>query len=291
MRAPLSLLAVAGLLFTHAEEGGVSPALQALVDTERAFAQSAVQKGIRDSFLEYFADDAISITPAPKPAKPELQSRPSRPFSELELTWEPRTGDIAASGELGWLTGPSTFINHTASPPQPRYGNYLSIWRRQPAGQWRVLIDIGCQVPEAAAFAPGFMPLALPHRWTSGGGSVAAAETLTAAERSLNGALARGAAARAYAVVLADHARLHRQRVAPSVGREAIVSRLEQQGDARTSAESTATHAADSGDLGYSYGRYDVARTPAEHGAYLRVWSRDSSGRWWLMADVTEPDP
>ena len=75
---------------------------------------------------------------------------------EHELTWEPRTGDVAASGELGWLTGPSTFIDRTDPKAQPRYGNYLSVWRRQPGGAWRVFIDVGADAPQPVPFAPGF---------------------------------------------------------------------------------------------------------------------------------------
>ena len=85
------------------------------MNAERAFAKAATQKGIRDAFLEFFADDAIAFSPKPVSATERLRSRPSRPFSELELTWEPRTGDVASSGELGWLTGPSTFIDHTTA--------------------------------------------------------------------------------------------------------------------------------------------------------------------------------
>src|SRR5215208_2397424 len=206
----LSLLGTVLIGHAHAQSDHLSPALHSLVETERAFAQSAARKGIRDSFLEFFADDAIALTPEPKPAKESLQSRPARPFSELELTWEPRTGDVASSGDLGWLTGPSTFIDHTAAAPQPRYGNYLSIWRRQPAGEWRVLIDVGCRVPEPAAFATGFVPLALPQRW-AGGDRGGASEALTAADRSLNAGLAHDGVANAYAHVLAEDARLHRQ--------------------------------------------------------------------------------
>jgi ketosteroid isomerase-like protein len=45
----------------------------------------------------------------------------------------------------------------------------------------------------------------------------------------------------------------------------------------------------ESGDLGYSYGLYDVRGEPPERGAYVRVWARDAGGRWWLVAEVTEP--
>jgi ketosteroid isomerase-like protein len=284
----LSLLGAVLLAHTQAKRIETSAALQSLVETERAFAQTAAREGIRDSFLAYFADDAIALTPEPKPAKQGLQSRPGRPFSELELTWEPRTGDVASSGELGWLTGPSTFIDRTAPAPQPRYGNYLSIWRRQPAGEWRVLIDVGCRVPEPAAFAPGFVPLSLPQRWT-GGDPARATEALTAADHSLNAALAHDGVANAYAHVLADAARLHRQTHIPRTSRLAIVAWLEQQRVRKISARSGSVATAASGDLGYSYGRYESSEEPVEHGAYLRVWARDAAGRWWLMVDVTEP--
>src|SRR6476660_10209805 len=92
-----------------------SAALDAMVNAERAFARTATQKGIRDSFLEFFAEDAIAFNPAPVSATERLRSRPGRPFSDYELRWEPRTGDVAARGELGWLTGPSTFIDHTSA--------------------------------------------------------------------------------------------------------------------------------------------------------------------------------
>jgi hypothetical protein len=121
---PVSILASLLLAAPRADsgDGDISRALDTLVDTERAFARTAREKGIRDSFLEYFADEAIALGPPAAPAKDALRSRPARPFSELELTWEPRTGDVAAAGDLGWLTGPSTFINHSAAAAQPRCG-------------------------------------------------------------------------------------------------------------------------------------------------------------------------
>lgn len=298
---PMSLAAALLGSGFQASTGALPPALDSLVEAERAFARAAVQNGIRDSFLEYFADDALALTPEPQPAKDRLRTRPARPFSELELTWEPRTGDVAAAGDLGWLTGPSTFIDHTASPPRVQHGNYLSIWRRQPDGQWRVFLDVGCQVPQVPEFADGFTRLGLADRWT-GGDRETATEGPTAADRALNASLARDGVAAAYGAVLAANARLHRQGRLPLVGREAIVAWIERDAaspsppDGRrhdpvggASAETTAAAAAASGDLGYSYGTYDLRGTPAERGAYVRVWARDAGGRWWLMAEVTDP--
>jgi hypothetical protein len=39
------------------------------------------------------------------PAKDQIRANPDPP-ADLQLIWEPRFGDIAASGDLGYLTGP-----------------------------------------------------------------------------------------------------------------------------------------------------------------------------------------
>jgi hypothetical protein len=82
---------------------------------------------------------------------------------------------------------------------------------------------------------------------------------------------------------------LHRQRMLPLVRRDAIPAWIErnQPLSGGAWAEMRAAAAAESSDLGYSYGSYDVRGEPPERGAYVRVWARDAG--WWLMAAVTEP--
>ncbi|PYM05340.1 MAG: hypothetical protein DMD82_11400, partial [Candidatus Rokuibacteriota bacterium] len=57
---------------------GAAPAtdpLDSLVASERAFAAMSVQKGMRDAFLEFLADDAIIFRPLPVIGKPIWQAR------------------------------------------------------------------------------------------------------------------------------------------------------------------------------------------------------------------------
>ena len=165
----LSAIVVASLVTAFVTGQEAMPRdLIAMADTERAFARAATVKGWRDAFLEFFADDAVAIGSKATPAKEGLLKQPSTPFSDFELVWEPRLGDVAASGELGWLTGPSIATNHTVKDAKPRYGCYLSLWRKQPDGQWRVLIDVGANAPEAVPFAPGFTRMPFGARYTGG---------------------------------------------------------------------------------------------------------------------------
>lgn len=261
---------------------GASDELRTLVEAERSFAQTAARQGIRDAFLEYFAPDSVALVPHPRSAIALLRERQSRPPAEEELTWEPRTGDVAESGELGWLTGPSTYIDRRAAAP-PRYGNYLSIWRRKSGGPWRVYLDFGTRIPAPAPFDAGFAPARLPRRYASGGNGAADGVSLADADAAMNARIGWDGLAKAYAPAVApDRSRLHRQGVMPQVGRAAIAAWLEQH-NARWSFKTAATGAARSGDLGYSYGSYGAGRY---RGGYVRIWARDASGRWWLMADA-----
>jgi ketosteroid isomerase-like protein len=284
-----SILACGLLLVTTLvpRQQAIPADLQALVDTERDFARTATVKGLRDSFLDYFADDAIALVPAAESAKARLRAQPVQPFSEIEIIWEPRLGDVAASNDIGWLTGPSTIVNHASGQPIPRLGNYLSVWRRQPDGRWRVFIDVGANVPEHPAFAPGFTRTPFGAKYAGPGDKASATRSLAEADRSFNERLASGAAT-AYAERTTAASRLHRPGARSVVGKDAIAAWISASSPS-ISAVFTSAEAAQSGEIGYSYGLYEVQGGTPEKGAYLRVWTRDAAGTWFVIADVTQP--
>lgn len=283
MRLHTIIAALVALVLGPHGQATIPAPLEEMASAERAFAAAARAKGIRDAFLEFFSDDAIALEPGPVSAKARLLKQPSAPFSERELVWEPRTGDVASSGELGWLTGPSTFINHGSPEKTPRFGNYLSVWRRQPNGLWRVFIDVGTNLPAPAAFAPGFTRFPLESRYAGTEDPASATRTLLAADRDLNAGLASNRST-AYAERLAEAARLHRNGAVPIVGSAAIVESLGRN-PSPWSGETGTAEAARSGDLGYSYGTYSP-RPSAPRAAYLRIWERDARARWKVVVDV-----
>src|SRR5262249_36175805 len=113
----------------------VDPNLSALADTERAFAKLGAEKGVRASFMQYFAPDGIWSTPHPNHTVEELKKRPTTtgPLPR-KLEWAPVYGDIARSGELGYDMGPTRVTDLTPAKEAPHYGSFFSIWRKQPDG-------------------------------------------------------------------------------------------------------------------------------------------------------------
>lgn len=279
------VIALLSWLFGPVPEQVLPPALRAMIDTEREFARTATVKGIRDAFLDFFAEDSIDLGAQPGRAKDAIRKRPPQPFTVHELVWEPRVGDVADSGELGWLSGPSTYVNRADATPEPQYGNYLSIWRRQPDGTWRVFIDMGTHAPAPVAFAPGFVRIASASRFVASRDVRDAELALADSDRLLNTAAATEGLAVACARHFLAEARLQREGMSPIVGREAIALWF------KTHASSffgrtLRGESARSGDLGYTFGSY---RQAGETGSYLRLWSRDAGGRWWVVVDVAQP--
>jgi ketosteroid isomerase-like protein len=287
-RRPLAALALFGLVLLGASTS-VPPALSTLVETERDFAATCRKIGMRDSFLQFFADDALFFVPNPVNAKEQLSKRPSVPFAQRQLTWEPRLGDVAASGELGWLTGPSQLLVPDASKPDaaPQNQVYLSVWRKRSPGDWKVIIDIGVAQLSAALFAPGFQRFAMPDRYTGPGGKADATAKLEAADKALNERAAKSMAD-GYAPALMDSSRLHRDDIPPVSGLAAIREYFRSQpgGFAGTFAKA---EAAESGDFGYTYGSYRMkgdAPDKARSGPYVRMWERRADGTWFLAVEV-----
>lgn len=282
----LSLL-VSGL--TLSAQQPISNALQSLVDAEQDFARLATTRGIRDSFLEFFTEDSIALVPGPQSAVERLKGQPARPFSEQSLEWEPRAGDIAASLDFGWLTGPSIFTDRVsggAANGAPRYGNYLSIWRRTSAWRWKVYIDVGSDAPSPVTFAPGFVQMALPSRYTFGA-EPSDANSIVEVDKALNAGVASAGVSEAMATVLAAESRVHRKGALPHVGRANILEFFQGLDPAsqRPACTTGGSGAARSSDLGYSYGLCTAPGASAPT-SYLRVWARDASARWWLVIDA-----
>jgi ketosteroid isomerase-like protein len=260
--------------------------LDEMVRTEQRFAARAKAVGWKSAFLEYFADDAVGFDgERTVSAKGQFRAQPDPP-KELQLIWEPRYGDISASGDLGYLTGPVQSINAARDSGQPRDSIYASIWKRESDGTFKVVMDMGVPTPGVVSFPKGFTRA--PHVESKAGtaSNDAATRSLRDADAALTGA-ARSGQADAYRTRLATGARLHRPGVMPLVGDKAILAWLASQ-PAYASGESRFAETAASGDLGYTWGHYAMDGT-LERGFYVRAWTRGRDGMWRVALDVLQP--
>jgi len=262
-------------------------ALGSLVDAELAFANMGLQRGVRAAFLAHFAPDGVVFEPAPTRLREAWSARPAPadPLA-LRLEWKPAQAGVSRSHDLGYTTGPFTAWD-AAHPERKRQGVFFSVWQRNAAGRWEVVLDAGIGTPGIVDFAElGAAPR--PRFRGRARNSVERARVL-ALETAAG---ATGLTPTGYARLLADDARLHRDGVAPLASRPRVAPEVAAQMarvvwtplDARVSA---------AGDLAYTYGRYrQTDRAQALHdGYYVHLWLRDASGRWRLAYDIALPAP
>jgi ketosteroid isomerase-like protein len=280
-------IALSALTSIPAMQDMISPALLKLADTERAFARRARETTVRQAFIDFFADESIAFEPDPVPAREALRKRTTPQPAGFELHWEPRLGDIAASGDLGYLTGPAEYIN----PGKPNtYTCYFSVWKRQPDGEFRVILDVGISTKEKAPFAPGFVRSAAVASWKGTEPRERAEASLLAADKTLAAAIAGKGASVAFRSVMHPSSRLNRNGLLPMT-RDAAVDWLARE-VTEMSSEPLKVETAASGDLGYTWGKYTAKGPTSSIGSYyIRVWTRKADGSWQLVSDITTPPP
>lgn len=115
-------------------------ALQKLVDTEKAFAKTAEQKGTKAAFLEFLSDDAITFNPTETDGKSFWENQPQ---SDSWLSWSPDWADVSADGNFGYTTGGWSFYPKGKKGEATAFGEYLTIWKKQPDGNFKAILDIG----------------------------------------------------------------------------------------------------------------------------------------------------
>jgi ketosteroid isomerase-like protein len=262
-------------------------ALSQMLEAERAFAARALVVGWKAAFLEYFADNALGFERGHVGlARDQINANPDPP-KDHRLIWEPRYGDVAASGELGYLIGPVRSILPSRDNGRPRHSTYTSIWKRERNGTFKVVIDVDTSTPAAVPFAAGFTRAANADRFT--GDYDDSTPPLSAADGVLNSGLRSGQAA-AYRGRLAAGARFNRPNILPIVGERNVTRWLASQ-PVFTVADSRYAEAARSGDMGYTWGAYAIGprQKPTQQGIYVRVWERERKGQWKIAVDILQP--
>jgi ketosteroid isomerase-like protein len=257
-----------------------------LVGAERSFEREVAELGVEKGFLANIAPDAVLLRPGPIPAAEALSRTPPA----LALTWEPSFAEIAASGDLGYTTGP--FQARRSDLVTVNYGHYVSVWRKDD-DKWHLVIDGG---------APHPPPLDLPDRFSYAAPRVSersadpAAElkSLRAVEDQLIAEFAdTGRGLPALLSVAAPDLRYFPPGSFPVTGKDAVQTAMLARADALTyTPKGSAVSAA--GDLGYVYGeatRQPGPQAPVERGGYLRIWRRAADGRWQVALDLTITAP
>lgn len=273
----------------RAEEPKPQEALQTVVENEGKFFQLGQEQGTRAAFLAFLADDAIVFQPGPVSGKETWKKRPEKGIS---LSWKPLFAAIAGSADLAYTTGPAEWKRNKEDEKPFGYGQFISIWKKQKDGAWKVAVDVGSEVPGPAK-SENAPELELSFADQPAGETSDSAP----AHRKLSEAAAKfAAAARADSTIALNEAssgtvHVHREGVFPALGKDAARLMLSvRRGKLEMDRLGGGMSAA--GDLAYSYGKFSLVRPEVtEHGHYLQIWRTESDGAWKIALDYQAPLP
>jgi ketosteroid isomerase-like protein len=130
----------------------IGPGKMLLFDLDKRFAKDVAARG-GPAFADWFAPDGVELSngKAPKIGRVAIVNAATWKPEDYQLTWTPTDAMMGPSGDMGYTWGHFEGRSKDANGnPVVTGGRYITVWRKQPDGTWKVVLDAGADdVPEA----------------------------------------------------------------------------------------------------------------------------------------------
>ena len=123
-----------------------------LYDLEARFAKDVLEQG-GAGFAAWFADDGVALGNGAAPLIGKVAIAKSANWSpkDYQLTWTPTDAMMGPSGDMGYTWGHYEGRSKDANGnPVLTSGRYITMWRKEPDGSWKVVLDAGANEPAEA---------------------------------------------------------------------------------------------------------------------------------------------
>jgi ketosteroid isomerase-like protein len=252
-----------------------------IVETEKAFAKTAEEKGVKAAFLEYLAEDGIIFRPTAINGKESFRSRPDTPAL---LSWHPVFADISSNGVLGYSTGPGEFRPKGKTDTNVYYSEYATVWRRQADGSYKAALDIGISHDKPADNDKNWTSPKTIEKLTEENKPIAA----NAMSAFFDAATTKNLE-KAYKIFAFEEVRFLREGKFPIIGKNKALAEIKTKLKIIFGKNVTMQSA---GDLAYSVTTYEMkdGEKTAEKGNIVQIWKL-IGGKWQIVLDVFAPIP
>jgi ketosteroid isomerase-like protein len=108
--------------------------------TETAFAKTMADRD-HAAFTSFLAAETVFIGGGNAARGAQAVAEKWKRFFEgpkAPFLWAPEIVEVLDSGTLAMTQGP------VRDPDGKRIGTFNSVWRREPSGQWKIVLDNGC---------------------------------------------------------------------------------------------------------------------------------------------------
>ena len=118
-----------------------------LMQLDRDFDKATAEKGV-DGWVAYFAPNGSMLGDTSKPITGADEIRkamePAFKDSSLSLRWHPIKAEMMMPGVLGYTVGRwERLRKNKEGKLMKSTGTYTSVWKKQPDGSWKIVLDTG----------------------------------------------------------------------------------------------------------------------------------------------------
>jgi ketosteroid isomerase-like protein len=278
-------------MYLPAQEPDSSSALFSLREAERNFARESVMIGRNAAFAKNFAEESILYTD--RWITNGKQFSGERKAVPVVLKWEPEYIDISDSRDFGISTGPWEAQEYRPNTESVATGYYLTVWKKQSDGGWKVILDGGSTTPALKNPKHSFSFPAGADKSVPNPPAISA-EKLTKElfdrENQFASEWGRNPIASTYKSFLTHETRLQLSGHLPTTNTDSLnvlIAGL----DRKMIWKPVGAGAATSGDLGFTYGMLENTETPkAIKGHYVRIWRKTFNSSWKIIFEMMNFD-
>ena len=132
---------------TNFSKSAVTDAVQTLLQMEKAFCEASAAEG-STGWARFFSDEGRMMTKSGKtidgPEAIEKAMRPLFALKQIEFVWSPTGAEVSNDETMGYTYGTydRAFVDDKGIR-QRETGMYITVWKKQADGTWRIAIDGG----------------------------------------------------------------------------------------------------------------------------------------------------
>ena len=116
-----------------------------LLQADRDFNAATSARGL-EGWMEFMSDDSVLQRDKVYAGRDAIRAEMAQDFAspDTKLTWKPTSGQMFDSGAMGFTTGDWEFRSKDPKGNKVAVkGQYLTVWKKQKDGSWKVLWDGG----------------------------------------------------------------------------------------------------------------------------------------------------
>jgi len=114
-----------------------------MIAAEISFSEMSKTKGTKAAMMQFIDSNGVLLRPNSFPlvGADAIDFISQSNDSTYTMIWQPKGGNIAASGELGYTFG--VYSVFPKNKDSAMHGTYVNVWKKQPDGSWKLLLDSG----------------------------------------------------------------------------------------------------------------------------------------------------